>query len=478
MYIENEFVNDISNSFIYLFTGKSFLHDPGIVCFQNMLHRSWGDWNVADMENISSYPNRRDLRHHKMSSLNFVSHLTLRITSTLGGSAVCLRKLEIWGQPSFSTPKSLICKIKELISRQNPSKSETVKHVKLKSETEVPDRNESLYEAIKENGVDIPQDFLDKITCEIITLPMLLPSGESIDQSTLEKHIAAEATWGRPPGDPFTGIAFHGNHQAVTNVHLKTRIDKFLLANSEALSHLPRTLGRKKDDAISGPSASRLVDMTKIAKVSKSLTPHTKGQVPVDQLNSENKSSTNKRHRDHTRLIETHSKRMKIDTRVIELDTPDNVSNCPVKNLHSHESEFENSSCRSVKSNLLISNNQKVILSHDVSLKSSLDTALASTLGSLPSFTNFSAKQSESNKGGNSPSCSTRVGNSAGATQGGQETKCRYCDRSNCVLLYKGGCSHVVCRECLTKRTLRHIKCDVCGYVSNRNEMTKIHVNK
>nr|CAB3267467.1 RING finger protein 37 [Phallusia mammillata] len=59
--------------------------------------------------------------------------------------------------------------------------------------------------------------------------PVLLPSGHTIDQRTLDKHIQAQAEWGRPPSDPFTGITFTENQKPVPNVQLKLRLDQHAL---------------------------------------------------------------------------------------------------------------------------------------------------------------------------------------------------------------------------------------------------------
>ncbi|RXG71445.1 RING finger protein 37 [Armadillidium vulgare] len=90
----------------------------------------------------------------------------------------------------------------------------------------------------------IPEEFLDILTCEVMRLPILLPSGNSIDSSSLEKFLAIEATWGRSPSDPFTGIPFKENHKPEPNILLKARIDRFLLIekNSSCLDGLGHTL--------------------------------------------------------------------------------------------------------------------------------------------------------------------------------------------------------------------------------------------
>ena len=55
---------------------------------------------------------------------------------------------------------------------------------------------------------EIPEQFLDEITCEMMLLPMLLPSGHFVDRSTLEKLQHTDSVYGRAPSDPFTGIFF------------------------------------------------------------------------------------------------------------------------------------------------------------------------------------------------------------------------------------------------------------------------------
>lgn len=101
----------------------------------------------------------------------------------------------------------------------------------------------------------VPDDFLDPITQEVMVLPMLLPSGMSVDNSTLEEHQKREATWGRAPNDPFTGVPFTATSRPVPNPQLKSRIDHFLLKNG--MTGMNRRLGRGGDGE--QPQTSRLV---------------------------------------------------------------------------------------------------------------------------------------------------------------------------------------------------------------------------
>lgn len=87
-----------------------------------------------------------------------------------------------------------------------------------------------------------------------MTLPMLLPSGVSVDNTTLEEYQKREATWGRPLSDPFTGVPFTSTSQPLPNPQLKTRIDQFLL--QEGAVKRDGMLGRQGKGE--NPQASRL----------------------------------------------------------------------------------------------------------------------------------------------------------------------------------------------------------------------------
>lgn len=102
----------------------------------------------------------------------------------------------------------------------------------------------------------LPEDFLDPITQEVMVLPMLLPSGMSVDNSTLEEHQKREATWGRAPNDPFTGVPFTPTSRPVPNPRLKSRIDHFLLKNG--MTGTSGRLGRGEEGE--QPQTSRLVE--------------------------------------------------------------------------------------------------------------------------------------------------------------------------------------------------------------------------
>lgn len=104
-------------------------------------------------------------------------------------------------------------------------------------------------------SLSIPEEFLDPITQEVMTLPMLLPCGVSVDNATLEEYQKREATWGRAPNDPFTGVPFTSTSHVLPNPQLKMRIDHFVL--QKGVVRRDGMLGRQenRDD----PQASRLL---------------------------------------------------------------------------------------------------------------------------------------------------------------------------------------------------------------------------
>ena len=108
----------------------------------------------------------------------------------------------------------------------------------------------------------VPERFLDEITFEVMTLPMLLPSGHCVDQSTLDKLAQNDTARGRSPSDPFTGTH---NHSMVSHLltclvtgvpltesckpkfcaELKSQLDRYFSVNKGVGSG--RTLGSSRD---------------------------------------------------------------------------------------------------------------------------------------------------------------------------------------------------------------------------------------
>lgn len=153
-------------------------------------------------------------------------------------SVPCIGKVEIWGRVSKLCSETTANTVKNLM--QPPNALLPINH----------NVHSTCSTSTRSNNVDeIPEDFKDALTFEIMTIPMTLPSGSTIDSTTLEKFIQIEASHGRHPSDPFTGLKFTDTRKPVLNAYLKSRIDMFLLQHADiAKSHcVSRTVGKRND---------------------------------------------------------------------------------------------------------------------------------------------------------------------------------------------------------------------------------------
>ncbi|CAH1134908.1 unnamed protein product [Ceutorhynchus assimilis] len=137
-------------------------------------------------------------------------------------SVPCLSRVEIWGTPSKTCSKKTIETVYKLNNRPN-----------------IPKLTNS---EVEKDTFEIPNDFKDDLTYELMTIPYTLPCGKTIDQTTLDKHVEIENSFSRKPCDPFTGKKFTDTLKPILNVALKSRIDMFLLQNS----HRAETFGLKR----------------------------------------------------------------------------------------------------------------------------------------------------------------------------------------------------------------------------------------
>uniref|UniRef100_A0A3Q4BGF6 Uncharacterized protein n=1 Tax=Mola mola TaxID=94237 RepID=A0A3Q4BGF6_MOLML len=173
-------------------------------------------------------------------SLGAVTHL--RVTMPFGGaaSALGLKSLVVWGQPARCCPAEEVERIKRVHEAGERPLPGPVLFAPSVSQTKTPPEA-----AVPPSCVPIPEEFLDPITQEVMLLPMLLPSGVSVDRTTLEEHQKREATWGRAPNDPFTGVPFTSTSQPLPNPQLKSRIDHFLL--QKGMMGRDGMLGRQRE---------------------------------------------------------------------------------------------------------------------------------------------------------------------------------------------------------------------------------------
>lgn len=227
---------DAFNHGIFHHVGKySWDCDKKGVCIVSALH-SPACRSVAAPEDFT----RQDVNARVTSMLSPVWSLRLRIFKTSGSSVPALGALVVWGYVAYSCPaplaRNVLCKWHEM---NRPKTLPNGPNVIGAQSVQASDG------ARGADDFEIPEEFLDGLTCEIMALPVRLPSGNVIDESTLERFSKQEAAWGRPPSDPFTAQPITANYRPVYDTALKARIDSFLLKESyrPCLKNIPRTTG-------------------------------------------------------------------------------------------------------------------------------------------------------------------------------------------------------------------------------------------
>lgn len=235
---------------LYFCVGKFFTQNAERVVLRNPHYQHWLHIPMPgfDVRNqIQEY--KGSLKHPNRQVLKLVKSMIIRIMCTVAKGPPVIQSLEVWGQPSITTSKSqkkfLLDKWK---CRTREDKTAPVLPRLYNSEPEATHLDSPMANAstsATQDSLDIPEDFLDPLTCEVMSVPLLMPSGHSLDAHTLERFIANEAIWARPPSDPFTGVPFKQGQQPTPNVPLKARIDRFLLLNMnhQEVKKIGRTVG-------------------------------------------------------------------------------------------------------------------------------------------------------------------------------------------------------------------------------------------
>lgn len=177
--------------------------------------------------------------HSAQRSMRNVKSIKLTIKQTERCCVPVIKRIEVWGNICRLENGENRLKIQRIISDTNRTKPSILRDCSENSEIPV-----KVNDSDKMNSL-IPEAFLDAITYEIMALPMVLPSGKVIDNSTLQRFNSNEEKWGRASSDPFTGQTFNENRKPILNVVLKSQIDAFLLANCNLseISSAPRTIG-------------------------------------------------------------------------------------------------------------------------------------------------------------------------------------------------------------------------------------------
>lgn len=355
-------------------------------------------------------------------SLSRVSSIKIKIFRTQGASIPALGKLEVWGVPKKLDKADLRSSTNQgqnLTQPCHPLKCTTV-NSSLRGNDNCTKSKPSI---AKDNPtwpvtLQIPNDFIDPITCDLMCQPITLPSGNIIDVSTLESFEKAESQWGRVSSDPFTGIPFTNSSKPIAASDLKSRIDKFLCDNSDHpdLKTIPRTVGRSLAHSRTcslNPSMSKLIIQKR----------HTM-------------ASTNDRSSTDDSYFEGTEKRRKIEQNIRDF-------------LSSRE--MQSPQQNDVRKDPVSEQKKHTHISFQEKMEKSLELSLRSTLSSLPSFTVHEKK------------CEKTL------------VECNVCKSSD--QLFSIPCSHFICRKCLiTLKTKGEMSCQLCKSSFGCNNVQKVHL--
>ncbi|EFN66109.1 RING finger protein 37 [Camponotus floridanus] len=363
----------------------------------------------------------------------WIGHLTsyahvLRITICKTEKSVpALGKIEVWGTVSPRCGKDIVANVYTLWSKHEAvlSLSTTEYKTEITSAKTTDNRQEG------KTKLEIPESFKDPITLELMTQPITLPSGNVIDQATLEKYGRNEAIWGRPLSDPFTGIVFNEHRKPIMATALKSRIDKFLLDNSNLneIKSIPRVLGHASNSAIAGDR--RIIEVPKCV-LNKNLLKRTVEDAKLEACKQtmDDYLQQTKRYCHKLPTIVVCSKQSTANARERseQVTKISNSSKLVYNNTHNH--------IRDNKSENLIAN-----------VDSSLDGNVKSLLLNIKRF--------------NAPE-KVELHNIS--------SECKCCNNS---ILYKLPCKHVICRKVLL--SIENSQCKSCGLFYKLSDIERIH---
>ncbi|XP_051924450.1 RING finger protein 37 isoform X1 [Hippocampus zosterae] len=398
--------------------------------------------------------------------LSLTAVTQLRVTLPFGGSASALglKALAVWGQPARCCPLVEVEKIEQAHKDSQRSLSRPVPSVNQISLPclDTPPSTQSL--------TSIPEEFLDPITQEIMSLPMLLPSGVSVDTTTLEEHQKREASWGRPGSDPFTGVPFTATSQPLPNPHLKRRIDHFVLHNGGTRKE--GTTGRRGE--AEKPVPSRLIGSL-AANENHCLTVTTNEDRVSGQSSDDATVSCDSNLSSKYKTIPLNGGKKRhlngSEAAVPQLQPQ-------AKQLRSDSSPGPSSSSSS---------------SHENNLSASLDDALFSVLKGRPSFTSNLAMRESALSLNESVEAPTQ--HQATASSAAGKRTCSTCSRALSPYstapspIYRLLCGHLLCRACLqsnsapalssvtatTTSSSARILCPTCRSPASRGDIVRVH---
>ncbi|XP_048858099.1 RING finger protein 37 isoform X2 [Brienomyrus brachyistius] len=448
---------------------------------------------------------REELWSRGPQSLGSVTQLRVSLPYGGAGTPLGLKALAVWGLPACCCPPLVLERIIKAHqdSQRQPSPTPALPQPS-------PPTSDSSTPNVPFPDSNIPPEFLDPLTQELMTLPLLLPSGVVIDCISLEKYQRQEASWGRPPNDPFTGIPFTRDSQPLPNPDMKGRIDRFLLHGGAAVGRTGQ-LGRVVQQEL--PHPSRLVNigssdgslaasdsqglhstLSSHAKPQTVERPHPEetptsprlqvrggseiqqgavergwqvqeGRTVVKEPEEKSSRGTRPSLYGRKRVLDKHmgssSSCSPGPSSLVDLDSTDSprsMPEVPPKHLRKQEDTLVCSGPSSI--------------SHEQRLSESLDQALKSALEACPGFTAHRAKEPWSSK-------NAMQGSSVGAKRCGQ-CSCAFTAFPGSPPAFRLPCGHLLCRPCLSARSspkpqCSSLSCPTCGSPATPSSIMRVH---
>ncbi|XP_018426200.1 PREDICTED: RING finger protein 37 [Nanorana parkeri] len=426
---------------LFALVGKVLLRNQSKATFNNRSFKSRHPFHHTD--SVMSYHGSscQDLWNKGQHSLGNVTHLKICITHIAGGAPCSIKRVEVWGQPSKTCPKEAVESVYQVavlslsnsFGQPQPASPMESNHMSYSNSDNAQHSLSELANILQ----DVPEEFLDPITLEIMSFPMILPSGKVVDQNTLDKCNQSEASWGRMPSDPFTGVPYTPQSQPLPHPSLKARVDYYLLQHTVPGSTL---LGRARPGGPVTPSAIALSSMKrKVEWMEDSANDGDNVDTFFSAVSGLCSSSTS----------DFGTKKMKIE------------GDCQMSQMDCSNSES---------------------MSHEQRLTQSLDQALTSALGSMPTYT---AKFMKNQQGfhmesASSSSCSTDF--PTAPNQNGPVQSCASCMKMFSTYcrtepVYQLSCGHLMCRPCLaeTQKSFS-IVCKNCNRSVATRDVLRVHL--
>ncbi|XP_060737251.1 RING finger protein 37 [Tachysurus vachellii] len=453
--------------------GRCELRDEVLSCFKNPNFRLRTPFLECPPD-PPAHAREQELWSRGSQSLSSVAKLRISVPYVGASSVIGIKSLAVWGVPSRCCSFSEIEQIQKAhYDSLQPKRS----NFSINSPVSTSAKSHMSDNASSETT--LPDEFLDPLTQELMVLPMILPSGIVIDNSTLEEYEKQEAIWGRMPNDPFTGVSFTKDSKPLPNPLLKNRIDSLLLQTGH--------IGiRSKNSLLNNPRPSRLICASESqpdlavqgsradAQAQQLYSVCTERASPPAQMLQKHSINEEK---NHSRLTKSLSRTFADRQELILKST--SGTNIRKENIGQSKKQKAQSSFSSTSEHLMATFSSPMTKmprtdagialptetnSHEERLSQSLDQALSSALHGLPTYTSQSNLEPETTEGqGRCGSCA-----------------CSLTIYSPSPATYSLPCGHLLCRQCLehehTLRTQRlTITCPTCQAPVSPSTIIRVH---